>query len=168
VLEGDTLATFADRMRRVLGGQADVRVMTVDGGKRLQVRPLTNRNLVELVSGPDGKDALKSLGLPEGVIRGTTVARGGKLAPGDGGYPIYGLKMNGKINLDDTGEINHAAAELAGAITVLRTAYRELRDAATPGTVKAAQAAGGGTVPAYLKKQISNYQDALSKLTGSG
>ena len=35
-------------------------------------------------------------------------------------------------------------------------------------SVKAAQSAGGGTVPAYLKKQISNYQDALSKLTGSG
>ena len=76
--------------------------------------------------------------------------------------------MNGKINLSDTVEINHAAAELAGAINVLRSAYRELRDAATPATVKAAQSAGGGTVPAYLKKQISNYQDALSKLTGSG
>jgi hypothetical protein len=63
---------------------------------------------------------------------------------------------------------HHAAAELAGAINVLRSAYRELRDAATPATVKAAQSAGGGTVPAYLKKQISNYQDALSKLTGSG
>jgi hypothetical protein len=34
--------------------------------------------------------------------------------------------------------------------------------------VKAAQAAPGGTVPAYMQKQIANYQQALSKLTGSG
>jgi hypothetical protein len=168
VKEGDTLTTLAERMTRAFGGQADVRVMSVDGGKRLQVRPLTARNVVELVAGPEGRDALRGLGLPEGVLRNTTIARGGKLAPADGGYPIYGLKLNGKINLDDTREINHAAAELAAAITVVRTAYRELKDAATPASVKAAQAAPAGAVPAYMQRQIANYQDALAKLTGSG
>ena len=166
--EGDTLTTVAERMGRALAGQADVRVLTVDGGKRLQVRPLTARNVVELIAGPEGKDALKGLGLPEGVLRNTTIAKGGKLAPADGGYPIYGLKLNGKINLDDAKEINHAAAELAAAITVVRSAYRDLKDAATPASVKAAQAAPAGAVPAYMQKQIANYQQALSKLTGSG
>lgn len=168
VQEGDTLTSLAERMGRALAGQADVRVMTVDGGKRLQVRPLTARNVVELIAGPEGKDALKGLGLPEGVLRTTTVAKGGKLAPADGGYPIYGLKLNGKINLDDAAEIGHAAAELAAAITVVRSAYRDLKDAATPAAVKAAQAAPTGAVPAYMQKQIVNYQQALSKLTGNG
>ena len=166
--EGDTLTTVAERMGRALAGQADVRVLTVDGGKRLQVRPLTARNVVELIAGPEGKDALKGLGLPEGVLRNTTIAKGGKLAPADGGYPIYGLKLNGKINLDDAKEIGHAAAELAAAITVVRSAYRDLKAAATPASVKAAQAAPAGAVPAYMQKQIANYQQALSKLTGSG
>ncbi|MFM1960157.1 MAG: hypothetical protein RL588_1674 [Pseudomonadota bacterium] len=168
VLEGDTLTTLAERMGRALAGQADVRVMTVDGGKRLQVRPLTARNVVELIAGPEGKDALKGLGLPEGVLRNTTVAKGGKLAPADGGYPIYGLKLNGKINLENSAEIGHAAAELAAAITVIRSAYRDLKDAATPASVKAAQAAPTAAVPAYMQKQIANYQEALAKLTGSG
>lgn len=168
VQDGDTLTTLADRMKRALGGQADVRVMTVDGGKRLQVRPLTTRNVFELIAGPEGQDALSGLGLPAGVLRGTTVAKGGALVPGDGGYPIYGLKLDGRINLDTATEASHAAAELAGAISVIRTAYRELKDAATPASAKAAQTAAGAAVPAYLKKQISNYQDALAKLTGSG
>jgi hypothetical protein len=168
VREGDTLTSFAERMGRALAGQADVRVMTVDGGRRLQVRPLTPRNVVELIAGPEGKDALKGLGLPEGVLRTTTVAKGGKMAPADGGYPIFGLKLNGKINLENAAEIGHSAAELAAAITVVRSAYRDLKDAATPSAVKAAQSAPAAAVPAYMQKQIANYQEALAKLTGSG
>jgi hypothetical protein len=171
VKDGDTLTTLAERMKRAFGSQADVRVMTVDGGRRLQVKPATQRNVIELVAGPDGKDALKALGLPEGVLRSTSIAKGGKIIPGDGGNPIFGLKMNGKINLENEAEVNHAAAELAGAVNVVRSAYRELRDAATPAAVKAAEAAklsGKEQVPAYLQRRISNYQDALAKLTGSG
>ena len=171
VQEGDTLTTLADRMKRAFGGQADVRVMTVDGGRRLQVKPLTQRNVIELVAGPDGKDALKALGLTEGVLRSTSIGKSGVITPGDGGYPIYGLKMNPKINLDDPEQINHAAAEIAGAINVIRSTYRALKDAATPAAVKAAQEAklsGKEAVPAYMQKQIANYQEALAKLTGSG
>ena len=170
VQDGDTLTTLADRMKRAFGSQADVRVMTVDGGRRLQVKPATQRNVIELVAGPEGKDALKALGLTEGVLRTTNIAKGGKIVPGDGGYPIFGLKMNAKINLDNEVEINHAAAELAGAVNVMRSAYRELKDAATPAAVKAAEeakAAGKTQVPAYMQKQIANYQEALAKLTGS-
>ena len=171
VQDGDTLTTLADRMKRAFGAQADVRVMTVDGGRRLQVKPATQRNVIELVAGPPGKDALQGLGLPEGVLRNTSIARGGAIIPGDGGSPVYGLKMNRKINLEDTTEINHAAAELAGAINVIRSTYRTLRDAATPEAVKkaeAAQAAGQSTVPVHLRKQIANYQEALARLTGGG
>lgn len=171
VQDGDTLTTLAERMKRAFGGQADVRVMTVDGGRRLQVKPLTQRNVIELVAGPEGKDALKALGLPEGVLRTTNIGKGGTIIPGDGGYPIYGLKMNPKINLEDPEQVNHAAAELAGAINVVRSTYRALKDAATPAAVRAAEAAkltGKEAVPAYLQKQIVNYQQALSKLTGGG
>lgn len=170
VQDGETLTTLADKMKRALGGQADVRVMTVDGGRRLQVKPLTQRNVIELVAGPEGKDALQALGLPEGVLRTTSIAKGGKILAGDGGYPIVGLKLNSKINLKDTEEINHAAAELAAAINVIRSTYRTLKDAATPDSVKkaeAVQASGQSQAPAYIRKQIASYQQALDKLTGA-
>jgi hypothetical protein len=46
--------------------------------------------------------------------------------------------------------------------------YRELREASTPASVKAAEAAraaGKSQVPAYLQKQIANYTEGLNRLT---
>ena len=168
VKEGDTLTTLADRMKTALGSQADVRVMTVDGGRRLQIKPATDRGVFELIAGPEGKDALRALGLTEGVLRATDIGKGGKILPADGRSPIFGLKMNPKINLDNPAEMRHAAAELAGAVSQLHTVYRELREASTPASVKAAEAAraaGKSQVPAYLQKQIANYTEGLNRLT---
>jgi hypothetical protein len=168
VKEGDTLTTLADRMKKALGSQADVRVMTVDGGRRLQIKPATDRGVFELIAGPEGKDALRALGLTEGVLRATDTDKSGKILPADGRSPIFGLKMNPKINLDNPAEMRHAAAELAGAVSQLHTVYRELREASTPASVKAAEAAraaGKSQVPAYLQKQIANYTEGLNRLT---
>ena len=170
VKEGDTLTTLADRMKRALGSQADVRVMTVEGGRRLQIKPASDGNVIELVAGPKGKDALQALGLKEGVLRVTDIEKGGKIVPADGGKPIFGLRMNTKINLDNLVEMRHAAAELAGAISELHSVYRELKDASTPAAVKAAEAAraaGKQQVPLYLQKQIANYTEGLNRLTGA-
>ncbi|WP_333807348.1 hypothetical protein [Phenylobacterium sp.] len=169
VKEGDTLTTLADRMKRALGSQADVRVMTDEGGRRLQIKPASDGNVIELVAGPKGKDALQALGLKEGVLRQTDIEKGGKIVPADGRSPIFGLRMNTKINLDNLVEMRHAAAELAGAISELHSVYRELRDASTPAAVKAAEAAraaGKQQVPLYLQKQIANYTEGLNRLTG--
>lgn len=168
VKEGDTLTTLADRMKTALGSQADVRVMTVDGGRRLEIKPATDRGVFELIAGPEGKDALRALGLTEGVLRATDTDKSGKILPADGRSPIFGLKMNPKINLDNPAEMRHAAAELAGAVSQLHTVYRELREASTPASVKAAEAAraaGKSQVPAYLQKQIANYTEGLNRLT---
>jgi len=170
VQDGDTLTTLADRMKRTLGSQADVRVVTVEGGRRLEIKPATDRNVIELVAGPEGKDALKALGLTEGVLRVTVTEKGGKIVPADGRSPIFGLRMNTKINLDNLVEMRHAAAELAGAISELHSVYRELKDASTPAAVKAAEAArasGKQQVPLYLQKQIANYTEGLNRLTGA-
>jgi len=170
VQDGDTLTTLADRMKRTLGSQADVRVVTVEGGRRLEIKPATDRNVIELVAGPEGKDALKALGLKEGVLRVTVTEKGGKIVPADGRSPIFGLRMNTKINLDNEVEMRHAAAELAGAISELHSVYKELKDASTPAAVKAAEAArasGKQQVPLHLQKQIANYTEGLNRLTGA-
>jgi hypothetical protein len=46
----------------------------------------------------------------------------------------------------------------------VRDAYRTLETAAKPAVTAAPGA--GGTAPAYLTNQISNYQAALDRLTG--
>jgi hypothetical protein len=54
-------------------------------------------------------------------------------------------------------------------MSAVRTGYREIADTAMG--IKSDSKTGGktgGTAPAYLTAQISNYQAALNRLTGGG
>lgn len=165
----DTLDTLAQKIRRAAGFQAKVTIGTSDGVRKLTVAPLNNRMVLEFGAGKTDKDALEFLGIPEGVVRNSTV-KGTATVPADGKSQIYGLKLDSSLNLDDTLGINHAAAELAAAAGVIRTIYKDLKAAADPlaAQKEAAAAAANGKVPAYLTNQIANYQAALNRLTGGG
>ena len=169
--QGETLDSLATKVTRALGFQASVKVSTgLDHNRLLTIKPINDRDTLELFGGPPGKDALNFLGLPEGIVRNTTIDKNGKTVPTDGKGQIYGLSLDDSLNLDTTGALSHVAAELATAQGVIRQAYKDLQDAATPDAVKAAQkaakAAATGAVPAYLTAQIANYTAGLKKLTG--
>jgi len=164
---GDTLESVATKLRRALSFQAEVKIVTgTDGLRRLQVKPLNPQSTLEFFNGPEGKDALAGLGLPQGIVRATSTDKAGKTAPADGKGQIYGLKLDGKINLDNATNISHVAAELAAAMGVIRQAYKDLQTAATPKSVLDQAKAASGPVPAYLTNQIANYQQALARLGG--
>lgn len=166
----DTLETLANKVRRASNYQAKVDIVTVDGTRRLKVTPINPRSTLEFFEGKTGKDALSLLGVSEGVVRSTTTNKDGKTVPADGGGQIFGLKMDKDLKLETASDISHTLAELATAMGVIRDAYKELKDLATPASVKNAEKAktASGTVPAYLSNQISNYQAALDRLTGGG
>ena len=102
------------------------------------------------------------------VIRQTTVNDAGKTVPADGKAMLYGLGLASDLNLSNTAQINHVLAELAAAMGVVRTAYKDLVAGAQPKGVQTASAATSGEVPAYLTNQIANYQAALDRLGGGG
>ncbi|WP_304170718.1 hypothetical protein [Phenylobacterium aquaticum] len=162
----DTLDTLATKVRRSLGYQAKVEVVTVDGTKRLKVTPVNARDTLEFFGGASGKDALALLGLSEGVVRETVTDKNGKSTPADGNGQIYGLKMDKNLKLDTSQDVSHALAEIATAMGVIRTAYQDLKTAAQPASVTAAAKAANGPVPAYLTAQIASYKDALARLGG--
>ncbi|MEO8113463.1 MAG: hypothetical protein ABI655_03710, partial [Phenylobacterium sp.] len=72
----DTLDTLAQSIRRASGFQAKVSITTVSGVRSLKVEPLNARMVVEIGAGKTDKDALAMLGIPEGVVRATTVDKG--------------------------------------------------------------------------------------------
>jgi len=164
--EKDTLDTLANKVRRATGFNVKVDIVTVDGTRRLQIKPLNARSTVEIGAGKTDHDALAVLGLTPGVLRETIVGDDGKLVPADGKSQIYGLSLDGDLNLSTADQIKHAAAEIASAMGVIRSAYKDLVTAATPKSALAAAKTVTGTVPAYLSAQIANYQAALSRLTG--
>lgn len=161
----DTLDTLATKVRRALGFQAKVTIATVAGQRHLQIAPLNERMVIEIGAGKTDKDALSMLGLAEGVVRMTKMVDGKSVAA-DGKGNIYGLGLPGDLNLSNAEQIRHSLAELAAAMGVIRTAYKDLVSAASPKTPATVAAQSGGKVPAYLTNQIANYQAALDRLGG--
>ena len=110
---------------------------------------------------------LQALGLASGVVRNTKV-ESGKTVSADGGGPVFGLQLAPELDLSDEAGRKNATSVITRAMSAVRTAYREIADIAMGVDSSAASTSGktGGTVPAYLKNQISNYQAALNRLTG--
>lgn len=166
---GETFTSLATKLKRALGFQAKVETVTVEGSRRLQIKPLNDRTTIELFEGKTGKDALSLLGLTEGIVRNTTTIDG-KIVPADGKAMMFGLGLPTDLNLKDQEQVNHTLAELTAAMNQVRAAYKHLQTASTPKAVldaqKAAAAAAGGKVPTYLTNQIANYQAALDRLGG--
>ncbi len=157
----DTLATLATKIQRASGFSVTTAIVTLNGEKQLQIKPLNSRATVELVAGRPGRDALGGLDLPAGVVRNTVTVKG-KTVSADGGGTVYGLKLANDLNLNSADAIKDAMTQLSAAMSTIRTAYRDLKAAASPPT---AASAASGPVPAYLKTQIANYQAALDRLT---
>jgi hypothetical protein len=156
----DTLEDLALKVQRATGFSVSALVMTIDGERQLQIKPLNQRSTVELVAGRPGRDALAPLGLDPGVVRNTTTVKG-KTVSADGGGEVYGLGLPNDLSLATPEAAKAAMAKLSDVMATIRAAYRDLLAAATP---KSAQAPTG-PVPAYLKSQIANYQAALDRLT---
>ena len=160
--QAETLDTLAQKIRRASSFQAKVTISTVAGARTLKIEPSTDRQVIEFAMGKGQKDALELLGIPEGVVRKTRVVDG-KTLPADGKEMLYGLGLPTNLNLDDEVERKHAIAEIGLAMGVIRKAYIDLKAAASPPSPPTS-AAISGKVPAYLTKQIANYQEALRRL----
>lgn len=167
----DTLDTLAQKIRRASNYEAKVTIGTTDGVRKLTIVPIRQQAMLEFGAGKTDRNALEFLGIPEGIVRNTVVTDNGT-TPADRKSQIYGLTLTSDLNLNTPTDVGHASAELLGAMTAIRKAYRDLASAAVPESEKkaeeAAKATASGKVPAYLTSQISNYQAALNRLTGGG
>ncbi|MFC3069719.1 SBBP repeat-containing protein [Phenylobacterium soli] len=130
----------------------------------LSLKPATDRQSFELLPGPDGRDALQSLGIKPGLIRKVVIDKKKGVLPADKGSQTYGLHITSNLDLSSKADIKSAIDGINNAITTVRAIYVDLKQAAQP---KSATASGSGTVPAYLKSQIADYQAALARLSAS-
>ena len=163
----DTLETLADKIKRASGFRAKVEQSSDGNTRKLKISPAYNTSTVEILAGKGGTDVLQALGLASGVVRGTKTENG-KTVSADGGGPVFGLQLPPEVDLmSETGRKN-AASVLTRSMSAVRTAYREIADIALGLNSSTGATSGktGGTVPTYLKNQISNYQAALNRLTG--
>jgi hypothetical protein len=148
----DTLQTLADRVEKIIlsAGAASVQLSTA--GDKFKIVPSANAK-IELHAGPAGKDALAGLGLSEGVVMQTPDLTKKTHPP-----PVYGLGLSSLLSLTDKLGRKEASDAISAAMQTVQKAFRAL--SAPP-----ASATPTGTAPAYLKKQLANYQAALARLS---
>ena len=94
----------------------------------------------------------------------TTTSKDGKIAPADGGAPIFGMKLSSDLTINSKEGLKAAVDALTYATSQLRAAYREIsgqNEGSQTGPGKT-----GGTVPTYMTNQLANYQAALARLGG--
>ncbi len=163
----DTLETLADKIKRASGFRAKVELSSDGNARKLKISPAFATSTIEVLAGKGGTDVLQALGLAAGVVRNTKV-ESGKTVSADGGGPVFGLQLPPELDLSDEAGRKNASSVITRSMSSVRTAYREIADIAMGIDSSAAATSGktGGTVPAYLKNQISNYQAALNRLTG--
>lgn len=162
----DTLATLARKISVASGGKLKVTVAsegstvtgkdgetttTTGGFQRLSITAKDGIKGAVITAGETGRDALAGLGLSAGYIGLKTV---------DKSISTYGMDLPSNLTLNDAASIKAAGEKIQTALKAVRDAYRALAP------VDPTTTAAGGAVPAYLTNQISNYQAALSRLTG--
>lgn len=162
----DTLESLAKKVLRATAFSVKAEVVSDGDVRKLQIKPKNSRSSLEILGGKGGLDALEALGLHEGFVRSTIVDdKTDKMVPGDGGSPMYGLKLPRDLSLSTKEAALEALNLLTQATAKLRTAYRDLEAGMKPASE---QKKATGEVPAYLKAQLANYQAGLNRLTGGG
>ena len=162
----DTLESLAKKVLRATAYSVKAEVVSDGDVRKLQIMPKNTRSSLEILGGKGGLDALEALGLHEGFVRSTVVDKNtDKMVPGDGGAPMYGLKLPRDLSLATKEAALNALNKLTQATAALRTAYRDLEAGMKPAADKKKVT---GEVPAYLKAQLANYQAGLNRLTGGG
>ena len=158
--------TFKINAALVLNGTADVR----RGAKGDQLRiKAAEGSRIELYAGAEGRDLLKSMGLPAGAIvnTGSLLDKDTKTSDAP---PLHALELPASMAISSLEDAEKAYESLSDAMSKLQRAYRDITmDPALKALLEGPQAGKkGGKVPAHVSAQLANYQAGLARLSSGG
>ena len=158
----ETLTSLADQIRKFTAARAIVTTAKVGAGTALRIDAKPGL-MVELLAGPDGKDALAKLGLDP--VRLSALSPPAKNAPKVQPGGTFGLALSESLSLATASDAAAALKEVKAAISFTQTAYRSLYWDANKEALVNGASPGGGTP--YQQKQLAMYQDALSRISST-
>ncbi|MDR3509711.1 MAG: hypothetical protein P4L64_17630 [Caulobacteraceae bacterium] len=159
----ETADSLALKIKRATGFAVNATVLPSSNKEEVKITPQNTRQVVELLPGPSGKDALNALGLSPGVVQKAPAIATSTAKSTNATKNTYGLNIAQDFDLTTTAGITAAQTAIKTAMAKVQTAYYDLVNANKPKTPTSTVT---GTVPAYLTSEISNYQAALDRLTG--
>jgi trimeric autotransporter adhesin len=153
----DSFRFLSIRINAALGayGRAKLINSGEDGGRALTIEA-KNGAVIEILAGPEGRDALPGLGINPTTLFGDA-ALGQESALSDS---AFGLGLIGEISLLNSQTASDAAILLRSAQSAVKKAFKFLTDDGSD------PLANAGPPPAYLLKRISNMTEGLRRLTG--
>lgn len=159
----DTMATLSARLQKLLGKSATVTTPTVDGKTTLKIS-LQSGHSLNMLSGPDGKDALSKLGLDPMRLYAAPIRATNAPIVSPGGS--FGLELSDTMTLGTKESAARALTAVKNAVSIVQTAYRSLYwDSTKENLVNGSTGFSSATPNAYMQAQIANYQAALARLT---
>lgn len=180
IREGETVRSLVNKINRVLilDGRASVKRGAEGDQLRITAR---EGSIIDIKAGTDGLDALKGLGLQPGkIVAATKLSSAGlddeaeeatDATEGDKEEEkatdnIFGLGLKSALSLLSRENAAAANDAIRDAMSVIRKAYRQItRDPALEALL---ERRSGGTVPAYMRAQLGNYQAGLARLQSGG
>lgn len=167
--DDETLRSLANKINSVLMLEGRASVKRVSGADVLRIEAKEG-STIDLKAGPDGFDALEGLGIAAGkIINDGSLSSDEEedakaTAAKKDAIPIFGLGLQLNLKLLSKTDAMNAREVINGAMSEIRKAFREItRDPALDALAEE-KAKFKGTVPAYMKAQLSNYQAALTRL----
>jgi hypothetical protein len=164
IADNETLATLADKVRKITGNKATVTTPRMGGGNVFKIEAKAGES-VELIAGHAGRDALAKLGI-EPVRISTpppTDPNAPKVRPGG----TFGLNLTEALSIGTATDAATALSRIKSALSTTQTGYRslywdDLKAAQTDGTLMRAGGSDAGT--ARIQAQMAQYQAALTRL----
>ena len=168
----ETMDSLSKKIQAASGFQLTVTTTTVPGTngqpmrQGLDIKPAYGSSSMEFLAGPAGQDALSGLGLSAGLV---TSQAGQIMDPTTSNYTTsqkpMGLSFNTSLNLNSTTNIAAAISSIQATMQKVQSVYTYLSNG-DPQPQKKGVGSSSGAAPTYLTNEISNYQAALSRLTG--
>ncbi len=165
---GDTFEDIKRKLRVAGFGKLDADVSSTSEGEKLKISALDEGVSIDLIPGSNGRDLLSRIGLSAGKLLPKNevfdiVLDGEEIAPEDDLGGVFGLKLEGALNLQDKATAKYVLGLLDTAISTVQRAYRSTNfDPIKQQLLD--QAKFQGSVSPRIAAQIANFQSGLSRL----
>lgn len=169
--EGDTFRDLARQIRVAALGKFKVEIASTSEGEKLKIQTLekTGSPSLDILAGDEGRDALAKLGIDAGRILAQNevlnINDDEDIEP-DGPEDLggsFGLKLDGALHIRDKKTAKYVLGLLDTAIGTIQRAERSLTFNPLRALIRNGSL-NNEPPPPRIAAQISNYQDALSRL----
>lgn len=165
---GDTFDDIKRKLRVAAFGKIDASVSTTSEGQKLKIATLDDGVSIDLLPGNGDQDLLSRIGLTAGKLLPKNEVF--DLSTDDDEIPpeedlggVFGLKLDGALNLKDKATAKFVLGRLDDAIATVQRAFRSTRF----DPIRAQLLQGNrfeGTVSPRVQAQLANFQTGLARL----